>query len=179
MKGNVAWLFAGTLFILFFSACIKDTDFNETIQLTPVVELNLIHFNLDAGEFYDAATATPILTVRDTTELRFLEESTIQESVIKAEFYYKFTNSISRDFLIDFQFLNDVNDTTYTTQALVSEGSMVSPVISEHFDTLEGDQLLQLFEASKLVLNVTISSSDETVVGNLNMQSKTTYYLEF
>jgi len=179
MKKNITWLFAATLLILLFSACIKDTDFNETIQLTPVVELNLIHFNLDAGAFYDEVTATPILTVRDTTELRFLEESTIQESVTKAEFYYKFTNSISRDFLIDFQFLNEANDTTYTTQALVSQGSIVSPVLSEHFDTLEGDPLLQLFEASKLVLHVTISSSDENVVGNLNMQSKTTYYLEF
>lgn len=178
MRQSLSWLFIISIIILTFS-CVRDTDFDETIKVTPVVELNLIHFDLDAGEFYDQATSTPVLTVQDTTEVSFLSETTIQESLKKAEFYYKFTNSISRDFLIDFQFMDDTNVTTHTTQVFVDQGTLNSPILTEHYDIVEGNLLTQLIETTKLVVTVTISSSDENISGNLNMQSKTTYYLEF
>lgn len=178
MRYTLTWLLIIAVIFLTFS-CVRDTNFDETIQVSPIVELNLIHFNLDAGEFYDDTTSTPILIVRDTTEVSFLNETTIQESLKKAEFYYKFTNSIPKDFLIDFQFLDDANIITHTTQVSVTQGSINSPSLTEHFDIVEGIQLTQLLESTKLALIVAISSSDENIVGNLNMQSKTTYYLEF
>ncbi|PKA83456.1 hypothetical protein ATE92_1611 [Ulvibacter sp. MAR_2010_11] len=166
---------------LLFLSCIKDTDFDqaEDIALTPVVELDLIHFNVVAGDFFDTISNTPRLTVRDTTEIRFLDDAQIQESLLRAEFYFKFTNSISRDFLVDFQFLNEGNDTTYTTQTAVNQGTIESPVITEFVENVEGDEILQLTQASKVVVSVTIPSSNETLEGALNLQSKTTYYLEF
>ena len=56
------------LVVLFLSllvvACVKDTDFDqaEDIALTPVVELDLIYFDIDAGEFYDEINEIPVLT---------------------------------------------------------------------------------------------------------------------
>jgi hypothetical protein len=165
---------------MFFS-CIKDTDFEQAddIAVTPVVELNLIHFKVSGGDFFDSITSTPILTLRDTTELRFLDDQEIQESLLRAEFFFSFTNSIPRDFLVDFQFLSESNDTTYLTQTNVNQGSVQNPVVTEFVENIEGDAILQLTQASKVVVSVTIPSSNAQLEGELNLQSKTTYYLEF
>ena len=166
---------------LFFTACIKDTDFDqaEDIALTPVIQLNLIYFNLPANRFFDTINSTQILTVRDTTEIRFLDDSTLQESLKRAEFYFKFTNSIPRNFQVDFQFLSEVNDTTYITGTSVSQGTLSSPEITEFIENIEGEDILRLTQANKVVVSVTIPSSNENLEGTLNLQSKTTYFLEY
>ncbi|HBY68312.1 MAG TPA: hypothetical protein DEG69_11480, partial [Flavobacteriaceae bacterium] len=68
------------------------------ILLTPVVELDLIYFNLTAGDFFDSSTSNPRLTVRDTTELPFLDDGFVQDGLKKADFLFKFTNGIPRRF---------------------------------------------------------------------------------
>jgi hypothetical protein len=166
---------------LVFTACIKDTDFDQTenIALTPVIELDLIYFDLNASNFFDTINSNPILTVSDTTEIKFLDDSGLQESLKRAEFYFKFTNSIPRNFQVDFQFLSEVNDTTYTTSTAVDEGSISAPVITEFIQNVEGGDILRLTQANKVVVSVTIPSSDENLQGNLNLKSKTTYFLEY
>jgi len=180
MKKNLTYPFLGVFILLFLGACVKDTDFNnlDEIQLTPVVELDLIYFNLSAQDFFDENTSNPILTVRDTTAIRFLDDSQIQESLKRADFYFRFTNFIPREFIADFQFLSESNDTTYTTQTLVTQGSPQAPVVTEFEQVVEGDDVLLLTQASKVVVSVTIPSSDATLEGDLNLKSKTTYYLE-
>lgn len=182
MKKNLAIPFAVVFMFLLLVACVKDTDFNqaEDIALTPVVELDLIYFNIDAGEFFDEQTSTPRLTLIDTTEIRFLDDSQIQESLIRAEFLFRFTNSIPREFQVDFQFLSEVNDTTYTIQTTVPAGTIELPATPPDFiENIEGDDIMLLTQAAKVVVSVTISSSNASLEGVLNMQSKTTYFLEF
>lgn len=166
---------------LFFTACIKDTDFDqaEDIALTPVIELDLIYFNLRAEQFFDTINSNPILTVRDTTEIRFLDDSTLQESLKRAELYFKFTNSIPRSFQVDFQFLSEFNDTTYVSGTSVAQGTLTAPVITEFTDNVEGENILLLTQAHKVVVSVTIPSSDENLEGTLNLKSKITYFLEY
>lgn len=166
---------------LFFTACIKDTNFDqaEDIALTPVVELDLIYFNLRADQFYDTINSNQILTVRDTTDIKFLDDSSLQESLKRAEFYFKFTNSIPRSFQVDFQFLSELNDTTYVAQTSVNQGLPNAPVITEFVENVEGDAILQITKANKVVVSVTIPSSDENLEGTLNLKSKTTYFLEY
>ena len=167
-------------FILLLMACVKDTDFDQAqdITLTPVVELDLIYFNLDAGEFYDDVNNVPRLTVTDTTEIRFLDDTDTQESLRRAEFYFKFTNSIPRTFQIDFMFLSEQSDTTYTTQTTVAEGTVQNAVVTEFEEIIEGAEILQLTMANRVVVAVTIPLADPNLEGTLNLQSKTTYYLE-
>ena len=179
MKPNLTIPILGCL--LFFTACIKDTDFDQAydIGLTPEVELDLIYFNLDAGIFYDTITSTAVLTARDTTDLRFLNDSEIKDNLRRAEFYFEFTNSIPRDFEVDFQFLSEENDTTYTAQTQVSSGTNSSPVVTEFIENVEGGAIGDLTDAHKVVVSVTIPSSSANLDGTLSLQSKTTYYLEF
>ena len=180
MKKNLLIPFLGVLAGLLLFSCVKDTDFNqaENVVLTPVVELDLIYFNAEAGEFFDSITNTSILTIRDTTEIRFLDDTSIQESLIRAEFLFNFTNSIPRAFEVNFQFLNDQNEETYATSTAVNAGTELAPVLTQFIDTVEGEEILQLTMADKVVVSVTILSSDSSLQGVLNLQSKTTYYLE-
>ncbi|MDP2685816.1 MAG: hypothetical protein Q8O62_01260 [Aequorivita sp.] len=165
----------------FLISCIKDTDFDQTedIALTPIVELDLIYFNLRADRFFDSINSNPILTVRDTTEIKFLDDTGLQESLKRAEFYFKFTNSIPRSFQVDFQFLSETNDTTYVSGTSVAEGAPATPVITEFIENVEGDDILEITKANKVVVSVTIPSSDENLEGTLNLKSKTTYFLEY
>lgn len=164
---------------LFFTACIKNTDFDqaENIVLTPIIELDLIYFNLRTNDFYDSITSTPILTVRDTTLIKFLDDSTLHEKLRRVEFYFKFTNSIPRNFQVDFQFLSEMNDTSYVAETSVDQGTLSAPVITEFIENVEGDAILQLTKANKVVVSVTIPASSENIEGELNLKSKATYYL--
>jgi len=173
----IPWLL---LVVVSLCSCVKDTDFSqaEDVTLTPVVELNLIHFDLDASEFFDPITNTPRLTVVDTTEIRFLDDSGFQESLQRAEFFFRFENSIPRSFQTDFLFLDAEGVQTYGTSFPVQAGSNDTPVITEHTENVEGEAILELTSADRVVVSVTIPSANASLTGNLNLQSKTTYYLE-
>jgi len=161
-------------------ACVKDTDFDQadSVVLTPVVELDLIFFNLTAGDFFDSITQMPRLQVIDTTELRFLDDGGIQDNLKRAEFLFDFTNSMPRNFQVDFQFLSEQNDTTYQTQTNVTAGTPQQPVESLFTEVVEGEEITQLTQANKVVVAVTIPSVNQDLEGELNLQSKTTYFLE-
>jgi len=168
------------LFILLASSCVKDTDFEqgEDVVITPVVELNLIHFDVSALDFYDTVTMTEQLSLRDTTEIRFLDDSGFQESLVRAEFFFRFKNSIPREFDVDFQFLDSLEQETYFTETLVNPGNGSNEVVTEFTQNVEGDDLLQLTSSDRVVVSVTIPEADADLEGILNLQSKATYFFE-
>lgn len=180
MKKNLQFPVLGVLFTLLFFSCVKDTDFNQAqdVTITPIVELDLIYFNLVANDFFDNVTSTPRLTVRDTTDIRFLDDTDTQESLLKADFLFIFNNSIPRSFQADFQFLDSLNVERYFTSTFVEMGTPSNPVSTEFTETVEGEDIVQLTQSDKVVVSVTIPSSDATLEGELNLKSKTTYYLE-
>ena len=167
-------------FFLLFTACTKDTDFGRTeeIKLSPVIELNAIYFELPATRFFDPINLNPILTVKDTTDIKFLDDSTLRKHLKRAEFYFKFTNSIPENFQVDFHFLSQTNDTTYVAGTSVFAGTTNTPVVTEYFQNLAGEDIPRLTQANKVVVTVTIASFNQNWEGTLNLKSKTTYFLE-
>lgn len=180
MKRHLIVPFALVFALVLLFSCVKDTDFTQTddITITPVVELDLIFFNLNASDFFDTITSTPRLQVVDTTEIRFLDDSFLQDDLKRAEFLFNFTNGIPRTFQVDFQFLNEQNDTTYQTQTTVAEGTPENPIPTTFTETVAEEEVLNLTQANKVVVAVTIPSADAGLEGELNLQSKTTYFLE-
>jgi hypothetical protein len=182
MKTNSAYSYLGIFsLIVFLSACVKDTDFDQAsdIALNPIVELDLIYFDLPAIRFFDTITSSPILTVSDTTGLPFLNDDEISRNLKRAEFYFKVTNSIQRDFQVVFEFLNENNNVAYTSQFQVGQGSVSNLVITEYIENVEGDSIRRLTNADKVAVSVIIPSSNENLDGTIKLESKTTYYLEF
>ncbi|EDM43799.1 hypothetical protein SCB49_09415 [unidentified eubacterium SCB49] len=169
-----------TLFLL-LQGCVKDTDFDQVdeVVLTPEIELDLVYFNLDTTDFFDNTTDTPKLTVRDTTALEFLDSNDITGAINKIDLLFEFKNSIPRTFDVDIDFLRNNNDITYSKGITVAAGSVNGDIETRYIDEVIGDDLNSIENASKVVVSVTIPSADASLSGNLALQSKATYYIEY
>lgn len=168
------------LILVSFTSCVKDTDFDQAddIVLTPVVELDFIYFTLDSSDYYNPITGEHRLTASDTTNLNFLDETFVREDLKRAEFLFRFENSAPMNYVTEFQFLTENNVLKYELAIPIPAGSLNAPHLLEHIENIEGEGLNDLTHASKVVVNVTAPTSMENVEGALNLQSKTTYYLE-
>ena len=163
--------------MLFFTACVKDTDFEQTddILVTPVIELDFLFYDLNSESFSEIGANNII--VSDTTNFDFLNDEFIVDNLLRAEFYFKYTNSFPVDFVSEYKFLNENNELQYEITFPVGAGATTAPLITEHIETVEGETILELTGAEKVVVNVIASSAVDDLEGLLNLQSKTTYYL--
>ena len=163
--------------MLFFTSCVKDTDFDQTddILVTPIIELDFLFFNLEPESFSDIGVNN--LIVSDTTNFDFLNDEFIVDNLIKAEFFFKNTNSFPVDFISEYKFLDDNNELQYEMTFPVGAGSVTAPLITEHIENVEGDNLLALTNAGKVVVNIIATTPVDNLEGTLLLQSKTTYYL--
>ena len=182
MKTYSAYTYLGIFFLIaFFSACVKDTDFDKAddIVVSPIVELDLIYFDLPAITFFDTIASSPILMVSDTTDLPFLNDQDIVDKLRRVEFSFRATNSIQREFQVESQFLTDENEVAYSSQIPIDQGTIANPVVTEYIENVEGEALADLTMAGKVAVSVTIPSSNENLDGTIKLESKATYYLEF
>ncbi|WP_443632465.1 hypothetical protein ABXT64_08300 [Candidatus Marifrigoribacter sp. Uisw_064] len=173
-------LFWSALIMVCFTSCVKDTDFDQAddIVITPVLELDFIYFALDENDYFNPITGEQLLTVSDTTSLNFLDGTFVQEDLKRAEFLFRFENSVNLDFITEFRFLNDNNVLKYELVIDIPAGSTTAPLLLEHIENIEDQGIIDLTRASKVVVNVTVPTSIENIEGALNLQSKTTYFLE-
>ncbi len=163
--------------MLFFTACVKDTDFDQTddILVTPVIELDFLFYNLDSESFSEIGANNII--VSDTTNFDFLNDEFIVDNLIRAEFYFKYTNSFPVDFVSEYKFLDDNDELQYEMIIPIGAGSIAAPLLTEHIENIEGESMLELTSAEKVVVNLIASTPVDDLEGTLNLQSKTTYYL--
>jgi len=178
MKKKRNLLFLCIAVSLFFISCIKDTDFDQTddIEITPIVELDFLFFNLNSTSFSDLGVDN--LIVSDTTNFDFLNDEFIVDNLLRADFYFKYTNSFSVDFISEIKFLDENNELHYTLSIPINSGSESTPVITEFTEIIETEDLSNLTMADKVIINIIASSPVDNLEGALKLQSKTTYYLK-
>jgi len=163
---------------LFFTACIKDTDFNQTdaIEITPIIELDFVFFDLAANNFTEIGVNNIVVT--DTTGFDFLSDDFTSDNLVRAEFLLKFTNSFPTSFISEIKFLDAENQTQFEMIVPIDTGSNSTPAITEHIETIENETIIDLTNAEKVVYIITANDPVEGDSGNLKLQSKTTYYLK-
>lgn len=173
------------LFLLVFSftltSCVKDTDFNQAdqIELNSVVELNFLFFTLQIDDFKQNPGLEGRLTVVDTTEIRFLNESFAQENLLSAEYFFRVSNSFPIGVDANFTFLSDINEPFYEVSFPIQSGTNNTPVVTEFTQVITLEEIAQLTQSNKVVVTFTIDTLDENLSGLMNLQSKTTYFLKF
>lgn len=164
------------------ASCVKDTDFDqaEQIALTPEFELDLIYFTVEPGQFQASGGLGESFRVTDTTDIRFLDDNFVVDALTRAEIFFRFTNSIPRDFTTQIEFLNDNDIVRYAFEIPVAGGSVSAPVITEHIEVIEtAEDIAELTRSSQVVISVFVPESPQDLEGTLNLQSKTTYFLEY
>lgn len=163
-------------------SCVKDTDFDQAdnIALTPVYELDLIYFTVDAPTFQPTGAIGSSFQVSDTTDIRFLDDSFVVEALQRVEVFMRFNNSIPRDFETLIEFVNVNDRVRYSFSFPVQAGSVDNAIITEHIQIIESAaDIEELTKASRVVVTVTVPESPEGLEGSLNLQSKSTYFLEY
>ncbi len=180
MKKKINLIFLLLIPILFFYACVKDTDFNQTddIEVTPVLELDFLFFNLEAENFLDINTGEYNLFVSDTTDYTFLNDEFTADNLLKANFLFKTTNSLPVSFTSQIQFLNSNNEIFYEILFNSDSGTINNPTLNEFTQTIEGSQITELTQADRVIVSITASANVDNLEGLFNFQSKTTYFLK-
>lgn len=166
---------------VFFTSCIKDTDFNQLddVVLTPVVELNFVYFTLQIDDFRVDPMFEGSLAVIDTTEVRFLDDDFAIDNIKEAEFFFRVTNSFPVGLDANFTFLSQDNEPFYEINFPIQISEDGSSVITEFTQTVTQADIELLTQNDKVIINIKLQSSDQNLEGTLNLQSKTIYYLEF
>ena len=177
MKKNLHLLFLFAVSAFLFKACVKDTDFNKTddIALATVLELDFIFFDINSQNFTDLGVNNTI--VSDTTNLDFLDAEAASENIIRVDFYFRNTNSFPVSLETQYQFLNDNNEVKYELTIPIQDGNTINPVVTEFTEIIENNDLIDFTTATKVVVNTIATSSLNNINGNLDLQSKATYYL--
>ncbi len=171
------------IFVTFFlfNSCVKNTDFEQAneIAFTPEIEANLIYFDLSANTFFDANNGTPDITIRDVTELEFLDSEEITGNIQKIEFFFDFNNSIQRVFNVKFEFLDKDDVVTYTMETEVSASNSGVPVRTVYIEVVESQDVRAIEGSRKMAAIITIPESNASLTGTIKLQSKATYFIEY
>lgn len=184
IKQNIIKISLIALVLASLTSCVSDVDFNqaEVIMPSPTLESNLIYSTLIAPNFIDQQTQLEAVMVSDTTRLEVLSSDFFVDQLAKANLSFKFTNSIQRDFLVDFEFLNDTNELRYHVQVLVHSGVVTNPILSETTVLIDEPEITTFKEATKLVYKISLPPSTSPIgpnsQGQLDLQSKATLYFE-
>ncbi|MDB2586837.1 hypothetical protein N9Y02_02490 [Flavobacteriaceae bacterium] len=179
MKQFITKVIGVSLLVLSVISCVKDTDFDQFDQtlLTPVVDLNLIFWEAQAPLFNNGSGSLPIGTVRDTTEIRFLDDPDTQESVVRADFLYEFENTSDSDYDLVIDFVSLSGQVTYTLQTTIEAGTLNSPWQQTILDEIIAPEVNDITQAGLIAISATAQGTPPDQ-GSLKMTSKVRFYLE-
>lgn len=162
-------------------SCVKDTDFEQAddIALTPEAEVDFLYFTLTIDDFEPMPIPQGQLAVIDTTEIRFLDDDFAIENITKADFFFKVTNTFPVGLDVNLTFLSEDNVPYYEINFPVTISQNNNPEVTEFIQEVSLEELELLTQNDKVAVRINIETNNENLDGSLNLQSKTTYYLQF
>lgn len=162
-------------------SCVKDTDFDQADAITPSqeVEVNFVFFTLEIDDFQINPLFEGSLTAIDTTEIRFLNDDFGVDNIVAAEFLFRVTNSFPVALNADFTFLSETNEPSYNINFPIQLSKDGTPMLSEFTQLVSDEDIELLTQNDKVVVTISIQTENQNLEGVLNLQSKTTYFLEF
>ena len=104
------------IFIFIFSSCIKHVDFEQIDDFStqPVFKTSLAYFTLNQITFFDRVNSLEIITpINKTSSFLSLNSSFVRENLIEVELEFEVNNYFDRDFIVNFEFLDDNNVVTH------------------------------------------------------------------
>jgi hypothetical protein len=169
------------LLLAFLSfSCSSDLDFNQVddLKLEPVFVANLTYFDVPANAFVDNGNEQSVIF--DAQDFNPFKNSILRDDLVKAEFDFEITNTITRAYRIDLNLINKNNQNieTLTFNVPAYSGTANTHNFSEIF---ENQRLVLLKTTAKISFAITMAPGPpltETSPGNLKLRSGATLYLE-
>lgn len=164
-----------------FLSCVDDVDFDrlDEVVLTPRFDIDLLFFSVNYTSLSNEEIVNSQIILRDTTELNFLDDEVTQENLVEIAISYKATNTFNHSITNRAAFLNQNGDVEYEITFPVSGSSDGTPVVTEFTEVIEAQNLENIRNSIQLANEVIISAGTLPQSGELNLQSKAIYSLEF
>jgi hypothetical protein len=179
MKHFILKFISVSLFMATLGSCVKDTDldqFNQTL-LKPVVDINLVFWEVEAPRFNITSGNLPLGTVRDTTEIRFLDDPDTQESVVRADFLFDFENTSDAEYDVVIDFVSLSGSVTYSLQTTISAGTVSAPEQQVVLQEIVTPEVSNITHAGLMAISA-VAQGLPPNQGSLKMKSKVRFYLE-
>lgn len=175
MKKNLAIIL---LYILSVS-CSSDLDFNQVndLKLEPVIVANLGSFDVPAKEFVNGGTEQTV--AGDLLDFNVFRDAYFNKSLVRADFFFEFNNTINRAYIINLIFLDASNTPIYTIPFNVPAYSGVPNLVTKT-EIFENTKLDLLKTTTKLAFAIKMlpgSGLSESSLGSLKLRSSATVYL--
>ena len=169
------------LLLLCFTSCVDDVDFDRLDQviLAPRFDLDLLFFSVNYTSLSNEEIVNSQIILRDTTQLNFLDDEVTQENLVEIAISYRATNTFNHSITNRAAFLNQNGDVEYEIIFPVSGSSDGTPVITEFTEVVETQDLQNIRNSIQLANEVIISAGTLPQSGDLSLQSKAIYSLEF
>ncbi|MFC4634937.1 hypothetical protein ACFO3O_13535 [Dokdonia ponticola] len=163
------------------TSCVNDVDFDQTqdVVFNQTVDASLIFFTIDTSDFENVNTEEAVVTVRDTTRLEFLNDDFIRENLIEVTLDFQVDNTFGQSLVNRAAFLNNAGQ-----EQLVIEFDIISSPDGSVQQTLYTQVLSQedieaISNSIQLANEVVVTTNGASLNGELSLQSKAIYTLEF
>lgn len=167
--------------LVFTTSCVSDVDFNQAddIVLTQEIDLDLIFLTLTTQDFIGANENEVMATVRDTTRLEFLDSNFSQENIQGIEFTFRVQNSFGQSLVNSSQFIDEEGVLQYELAFEIPPSVDGIPVVTTIVENLAEEEKDAILRSIRVVSETVVQTNGVPIEGELNIQSKALYSLEF
>jgi hypothetical protein len=167
------------ILILFSFSCSSDLDFNQVndLRTEPVFIANLSYFDIPAKDFVDNGVEQNVSF--DAQDFDVFRDTFFRDNLKRADFYFEITNTISRAYAFDLNFLDQNDQALYTIHFDVP-ASTGAPVIIKKTEVFENASLDLLKTAKRMEFVLVMAPGpvlSESSVGSFKLRSSATVYL--
>ena len=167
--------------VLLYTSCVDDVDFDQTqdIVLSPTVDASLIFFTMDTSDFESVDTQDVMITLRDTTRLEFLNDDFIREKLIEVTLDFQVDNTFGQSLVNRAAFINNAGEEQFVVFFDIISSPDGSVQRTEFTQVLSEEDIQAISNANQLANEVILTTNGASINGELSLQSKAVYKLEF
>jgi len=161
-------------------SCSSDLDFEQAddFNIQPVFTTNLAYLKGEASDFVSDGVETPVFSY--TSNVDFLDNSFVEDDLIKAELYFRIKNTIPRAYVFNVTFLDENNSPIHSIRMDVPAYSGTE-VVFEKKETFASANIDIIKNTTKMVFSVLMQTGPPltaTSPGRIELSSSITAYFD-
>lgn len=178
MKFYLSLVVFSVIFLL--SSCVRDIDVDQAreIVLPPRIAIDLVYFTLESDQFTHGSSSE-VRTAKDEVRLEFLDDFYIRQSLVRADFNFRYTNTFNTVFRNKIIFLSEDNLERYRIEFEIPAGSHESPALINYTEIIPEEKINAIRKAIKMRVEIEMQPETDLVEGELQLKSRVFYSFEF
>ncbi len=162
-------------------SCVDDVDFDQTqdVVFNQTVDASLIFFTIDTTDLENVNTEEAVVTVRDSTRLEFLDDDYIRENLLEVTLDFQVDNTFGQSLVNRAVFLNNAGQEQFVVEFEIISSPDGSVQRTEFTQVLSQEDIIAISNSIQIANEVIFTTNGASLNGELSLQSKALYKLEF